>query len=174
MADSGFYINDGWGDSLHSPTVEEMQKYLDKLGIDDPEHCAVWLSHTESGWNLECLPNNEVNLDVETFDGHNIPPRHLTNVSREKMLSLWQLLADGKIQELEKESWLPGYTSEPLPPKLDPKEVHQDFWNELITADRIPNAKCKIEECFEPPIVLTVFCPKHFFEKYAKISCPFD
>jgi hypothetical protein len=174
MANSQYYVVDGWGDSIDSPNVEEMQKFLDKLDIDDPEHCEVWLSHWESGWTLGCLPNNEVHLDIDADNGQNIPPRHLTNVSREKMLSLWQKLANGQLEELEKEPWLPGYTSEPPPPKPDPKEIHRSFWNDLVTAERIPNAKCKIEECNENPIALTIFCPKHFFEKCTKIPCPFD
>jgi len=90
------------------------------------------------------------------------------------MLMLWKLLASGKMDELEKESWLPGYTSELPPSKPDPKELHHNFWNDLKNAERIPNTGCKIEGCDENPIVLTVFCPKHFFEKYAGIPCPFE
>ncbi len=171
MANSEYYVADGWGDSVNSPNVEEMKKLLDKLDIDDPEHCEAWLTHTESGWTLACHPNNEV---VFENDEQNISPRHLTNVSRDKMLTLWQKLANGKIDELEKESWLSDYTSEPPPPKPDPKDVYRNYWNELINVDRIPNAKCKIEECNQNPITFTVFCPKHFFEKNLKIPCPFE
>jgi hypothetical protein len=171
MADSKYYVADGWGDSIDSPTVEEMRKFLDKLDIDDPEHCEVWLSRTESDWTLACHPYHEV---VFVNDEENIPPRHLTNVSRDKMLMLWQNLAAGKLEELEKEPWLPGYTSQSTPSEPDPKELYRSFWNDLINAERIPNAKCKIEECRENPVALTVFCPKHFFEKSVKIPCPFD
>lgn len=174
MANTQYYICDGWGDSIDSPTVEEMQKFLDKLDIDDPEHCEVWLSDAESGWTLGCLPNDEVHLDVDLEDEQKNVPRHLINVSRERMLLLWRMLIEGKTDELEKESWLPGYTSESPPPKPDPKEIHRKFWKSLITAERITNAKCKIEECHETPITLTVFCPKHFFEKHTKIPCPFN
>jgi hypothetical protein len=173
MSDSAYYVADGWRDSLDSPSVEEMREFLNRLDIDDPEHCEVWLSHHESGWTLGCLSHSEVYLDIDAGEEQNTAARHLTNVSREKMLMLWQKLADGKIQELETEAWLPGYTSQ-VPPKSDPVELHRDFWHELITAERIPDAKCKIEECRENPITQTVFCPKHFFEKYAKIPCPFN
>src|SRR5215213_3344222 len=142
-----YYVVDGWGDSVDSPTVEEIQTFLDRLDIDDPEHCEVWLSHAELDWTLSCLPNNEVSLNINADDGQYIECRHLTNVSREKMLMLWQTLAGGKIEDLEKESWLPGYTSEPPPPKPDPKDIHRGFWDKLITAERISGAKCKIEEC---------------------------
>ena len=36
-------------------------------------------------------------------------PRHMKNVSRDKVLQLWIALSRGDIASIEKESWLPGY-----------------------------------------------------------------
>lgn len=35
-------------------------------------------------------------------------PRHMKNVSREKVFAMWQLLAVGKHEEIEGEPWEPG------------------------------------------------------------------
>jgi hypothetical protein len=173
MLENEYYICDGWGESIDLPTVKEMQKFLDKLDIDDEEHCEVWLDNSTYGWTLSCFPSNRVVFLSNEDKEETVAPRHLKDVSREKMLNLWQKLASGKIIEVEKEPWLPGYTSKLIPPPPDPKDIHQDFWNVLITAERKPNLICNADQCEENPIGLSVFCPKHHFEMIKKIPCPF-
>jgi hypothetical protein len=36
-------------------------------------------------------------------------PRHMNGVSRDRVLALWLKLADGRLDEIEAEPWLPGY-----------------------------------------------------------------
>lgn len=172
MDQNEYYIADGWGESVDSPTVNEMWNFLDKLDVDDEEHCEVWLDNLTFGWSLSCFPSDTVVFQMITDDKTNIP-RHLENVSRDKMIELWQKLANGQIDEIEKEQWLPGYTSKPAPPPPDPKDIHHDFWNVLITTERRITLKCNVKDCSENPIRMSVFCPKHHFEMVTKIPCPF-
>ena len=37
------------------------------------------------------------------------PPRHMTGVSRARVLALWLLLADGDVAAVDAKPWLPGY-----------------------------------------------------------------
>lgn len=173
MPEMAYYIVDGWGESIDNPSVEQMQQFLDKLDIDDEEHCEVWLTNDLTGWTLSYFPSNTV-VFYESSEDSDYNPRHLINVSRNKMLKLWQKLAKGQIDELKKESWKTGHSSEPPPPPFDPKELHRDFWNQLISAKRRPNLKCREDGCTESPIELSVFCPKHHFEKTVKIDCPYN
>ena len=173
MQEMTYHIGDGWGESVDNPSVEEMQQFLDKLDIDDEEHCEVWLTNDLTGWTLSCFPSNTIVFYDSSEDG-DYSPRHLTNVFRNKMLELWEKLAKSQNDELEKELWEAGHTSEPPPPPIDPKDLHRDFWNQLNSAKRRPNLVCGGVECKETPIELSVLCPKHHFEKTIKIQCPFD
>jgi hypothetical protein len=172
MQEVTYQIGDGWGESADNPSVEDMQKFLDKLDIDDEEHCEVWLTNDLTDWTLSCFPNNTI-VFYESSENSGYKPRHLTSVSRNKMLELWEKLAKGQIDELEKEPWKAGHTSEPPPPSIDPKDLHRDFWNQLINAKRRPNFECRADGCRENAIELSVLCPKHHFESTVKITCPF-
>ncbi len=110
MDDHSFQIVDGFGDGIENPSVEQMRRYLDRLDIDDEEHGEVWLTHHQSSWTLSCFPSSKVVFYQES-DDHEYKPRHITNVSRDKMLELWQNLADGRFDKIEKESWKPGHSS---------------------------------------------------------------
>ncbi len=48
-----------------------------------------------------------MNLSYLVFGyGH---PRHMLNAPPDKALALWEMLAAGKIDEIEREPWRPGY-----------------------------------------------------------------
>lgn len=71
---------------------------------DDEEHTSVSVTH-DTEWCLAAYRNGYVvfeNLEQDT-------PRHMTNVPSDQIIALWHLLADGDLDALEKESWLPGY-----------------------------------------------------------------
>ena len=172
MQEMAYQIMDGWGDSVDNPSDEQMHQFLNRLDIDDEEHCEVWLTHDLSGWTLSCFPNRKV-IFYETADGSNYKPRHLINVSRGKMLELWQKLAKGQFGELEKEAWKSGHGSEQPSPPIDPKDLHRDFWNQLVGAKRRLDFECRKDGCRENAIELSVLCPIHHFESTVKIPCPY-
>ncbi|WP_417617768.1 hypothetical protein [Parasphingorhabdus sp.] len=73
--------------------------------MDDQEHGSISVIH-ESEWCLGISSGGYVCFEnVESDD----EPKHMRDVSREKLICLMQSLALGNIGELEKEPWLSGY-----------------------------------------------------------------
>jgi hypothetical protein len=100
-----FHIRTRWGGDERDPSVERMREILSELDADDIEHQSVSLAH-ESEWYLGAYPGSLlVWQNVESDD----KPRHMNSVSRERVLELWQKLAEGRLDEIEAEPWLPGY-----------------------------------------------------------------
>ena len=83
-----------------------MREVLQQLDIDDFEHPSVSLTH-ETEWSLGAIEGGT--LVWENVESDDIQPRHMHNVSREKILELWLKLAQGDIASIELEPWLPGY-----------------------------------------------------------------
>jgi hypothetical protein len=100
-----FHISTRWGRSESNPSVERMREVLNELDAEDIEHQSVFLAH-ESEWCLATYPGGLlVWQNAETAD----KPRHMNNVSHERVLELWLKLAEGRLGEIEAEPWLPGY-----------------------------------------------------------------
>lgn len=71
---------------------------------DDQEHTSVSVTH-ESEWCLGAYRGGYVVFE-SLEEGE---PRPMTDVSPEKIVALWRLLADGDLVALENERWKPGY-----------------------------------------------------------------
>ena len=81
-----------------------MGEVLAELDAEDREHPCVSLTH-ESEWSLGAYPDGLLVWEnLEEGD-----PRHMNAVPREQVLSLWIKLSEGRIPEIEREPWLPGY-----------------------------------------------------------------
>lgn len=109
MEEFSYRVVDGFGDGIDNPSIEQMREFLERLNLDDEEHSEVWLTHDQTSWTLSCFPSSKI-VFYQMSDGYEYKPRHLTNVSRDKMLELWQKLANGQLDELEKELWKPGHS----------------------------------------------------------------
>lgn len=70
----------------------------------DIEHGSVSVTE-ESEWNLGYYGNGYLILENLEEGGE----RHMKNVSRETVIKLWILLAKGRIEEIKREPWQPGY-----------------------------------------------------------------
>jgi hypothetical protein len=81
-----------------------MREILDELATDDQEHPSAWLTDDETGWTLDAYQSG-----LLIWQNRFAPPRHINNVPRERVLELWVKLANGKIDEIEKEPWSLGY-----------------------------------------------------------------
>lgn len=90
-------------------TPEPQGSFADLLaeldaGPQDDEHASVSVTH-ESEWSLGAYRGGYIvyeNLE----EGE---PRHMRDVPPEKIIALWQRLAEGDLEALENEAWLPGY-----------------------------------------------------------------
>jgi hypothetical protein len=99
-----FHVTTRWGGDEHEPTSDRMHEVLTQLDANDREHQSVSLTH-ESEWCLGVYPGGLLVWENLEYG----EPRHLNNVSRERVLELWLLLADGKTSEIDHQPWLPGY-----------------------------------------------------------------
>jgi hypothetical protein len=101
------YLHYRWGDDATDPTVEQMQAALAQFDVDDHEHPDCWVTHNESSWSLAAFGSGLVVWEnIELPDSK---PRHMRNVPRLRVLELWKAVASGRLDEVEKEPWLPGY-----------------------------------------------------------------
>jgi hypothetical protein len=82
-----------------------MREILADLAVRDEEHPDVWLTHESTGWTLSAYSGGNVvwqNLDAGG-------PRHMRDVSCERVFDLWIKLSYGEIEAVEQEPWQPGY-----------------------------------------------------------------
>jgi hypothetical protein len=86
--------------SVFSRLVDEMEECP-----EDEEHASVSVIH-ESEWGLGYYGRGHVTYEHVEGDGE---PRHMTGLSREKVLELMQGVAEGDLSRLEGEPWSPGY-----------------------------------------------------------------
>ena len=99
-----YHVSRRWGGSDKNATVEKMREILAELDVEDIEHPDVALTH-ESGWCLGAYPSGLLVWE-HLEEGE---PRHMRDISRERVLELWQRLAVGDFAAIELESWKPGY-----------------------------------------------------------------
>jgi hypothetical protein len=107
-----FQLYTRMGSSESMPTQERMREVLDELDSDDEEHFSVAVIH-ETEWCLGAYPGGsgaagEI-LVWENVESRDNRPRHMNNISRERILKLWIKLSEGRLDEIEQEPWLPGY-----------------------------------------------------------------
>lgn len=96
-----FHTTDRDGITELNPSVEKMQEILETLQDDIPENPDVWLTH-DSGWSVSFFPSGLAILENEELEAES---KQLTDVSSDKALQLWQLLAQGKIDTLLEGNW---------------------------------------------------------------------
>ncbi|MSU77609.1 MAG: hypothetical protein EXS16_05880 [Gemmataceae bacterium] len=102
----GFHITHRFGVMTSNPPLSAFRALLEELNElpGDEEHCSVSVTH-ESKWCLGAYGGGY--LIWENLEGD--APRHITGVSEENILFLWEALAKGDIEFIEREPWLPGY-----------------------------------------------------------------
>ena len=121
-----FHVSTRWGGEELEPTEARMREILAELDAEDDEHPDVYLRH-ESGWCLSAYGTLLIWENVnEGVDGEP-QPRHMNEVSRGRVLELWLKLANGQVEEIEAEQWLPGY--------YDRKDTqHPQNWNDWLVS----------------------------------------
>ncbi|MDA1053472.1 MAG: hypothetical protein O3C40_23735 [Planctomycetota bacterium] len=98
-----FHVSSRWGGDEAEPSVDRMRAILAELDANDDEHPDVALSH-ESEWCLSAYPSGL--LVWENLEQGE--PRHMNGIPRERVLALWLKLAQGQLDDIEAEPWLPG------------------------------------------------------------------
>lgn len=101
----GAHVTTRWGSDESEPTVERLREILGQLDAEDDEHPSVSVTH-ESEWWLGAYPGGLLIWENVAADDE---AKHMNEVPRERVLELWVKLLSGKIDEIEREAWLPGY-----------------------------------------------------------------
>ncbi len=99
-----FHAHDLMDSSIREPTTAQMRALLQSLADSDDEHPDVALAH-ETEWCLSAFRSGLLILENLESDED---PQHMRDVSQERMLELWQMLAAGRISELRALPWLAG------------------------------------------------------------------
>lgn len=167
-----FYVENGLGDSIDSPSPDEMWEFLRAIDATDEEHGAAWLS-TDEGASLEWNGDGRPVLTSP----EDRPPRHLRDVSRERALELWLALAQNALEDIEKCAWQPGNGFVMTPERE--REIHEwqrrqdrEFYSSLGTER--PDVACRREGCARGAVTFSVLCRPHHFESIMKRPSPFD
>jgi len=102
-----YWVNNLMGNSDIEYPIGSLADLYSELAEADHEHTDVSLTH-ESEWCLSAFPSGLLIWENVSGEGE---PQHMLNVSKEKTIELWSLLANGLIEEINKENWLQGYGS---------------------------------------------------------------
>jgi hypothetical protein len=78
---------------------------FDELHTADREHGDVSVIHEESGWVLSAHRDGRVIFENLSTGGE----RHMTPVTKDHVLDLWQRLVNGDVNGLLSEPWRAGY-----------------------------------------------------------------
>jgi len=99
-----FHITHSSGSMESSPPLSALPGLLDELERADAEHGDVSVTH-QSEWCISVSRSGFTTLEnLERGE-----PRHLRDLSRQKILDLWTKLAHGDIQSVESAAWISGY-----------------------------------------------------------------
>ena len=101
-----FTITHRYGAMDRAPPLEQLPILLTELDKrpEDTEHGSVALTH-ESEWCLSVARGGYVVFEHLENGGE----RHMSSVSPEDIIRMWNLLAVGRIADLEAMAWAPGY-----------------------------------------------------------------
>ena len=101
-----FTITHRYGSMDRDPALNTLPSLLAELDTrpEDIEHGSVSLTH-ETEWCLSAARGGYVVLEHLENGGE----RHMNAVPRAEILRMWELLAVGKIAELESLPWTPSY-----------------------------------------------------------------
>jgi hypothetical protein len=164
------YVDNGLGDHLDDPSVDQMRAFLAGVDETDEEHGAAWLS-TDDGDSLEWSAFGM----VYSRRGSCERPRHMRAVSRERALELWLALAEGRLDDLERCDWRPQGEIKPDPEheaNVRAWQAQQDreFYDGL--GEERVDVPCRAEACTRGAVRFSVFCRAHHFESVKEAGEP--
>jgi hypothetical protein len=103
-----YMVRRWWGASESALPAERFGEVLAELDSADEEHPDVSLKH-ESEWAL--IYGRGRTLIFQNVEERKAKPRHLKDVAVATVIEFWKHLADGDLEWLEGQPWLPGYGS---------------------------------------------------------------
>ncbi|MDB5218924.1 MAG: hypothetical protein JWO86_6851 [Myxococcaceae bacterium] len=165
------------GDSIDAPSRAERRAFLFDVDATDHEHGAAWLATDHRVLEWHAVDGRLVFGTITPRASRRHPSRHLLDISRERTLELWDMLAEGRLDELERQPWLPG-DGWRRDPELDAKIAGAEHEGARIFYASLgperADTKCRREDCARGAVRFSVFCRPHHFESVRGKRCPFD
>jgi hypothetical protein len=105
----------------------------------------------------------------------------MAHVSPDRVIELWQKLAAGQLNELEREPWQPGSRPPLSPEERDARDRRfaeaqltrdREFYD-LLGPERL-GMPCRATGCERGSVKFSALCRRHHFESVMKRRCPFD
>lgn len=93
------------GSSETAPELDSLGALFDELLSADREHGDVAVVHEESGWTISAHRDGRLVCENLSSGGE----RHMKGVSKDRVIDLWRLLANGEVEALLREPWASGY-----------------------------------------------------------------
>jgi len=105
----GVFLDVGYREE-HDPSESRLSDVLEHMeDHEGAEGFGVSLTCSQTEWSVYTEKTGLARWLNLSYTSHgNGAPRHMRQVSREKVLALWKLLAAGKIEDIEREPWQPG------------------------------------------------------------------
>lgn len=100
-----YWVNHLVGYSEVEFPLELLDELYGELSHADHEHTDVSLTH-DTEWCLSAFASGLLVWENVAGEGE---PKYLRNASKEKVIKLWTLLANGSVDEISQQNWLPGY-----------------------------------------------------------------
>ena len=102
----GYHVCHRYGAMDSDPGIHTFPQLLAELKTrrEDEEHGAVSVTNDREWCISVSLSGTVIFENLEAGE-----PRHMKQVSEDKILALWRLLAEGDVATIEQETWLPGY-----------------------------------------------------------------
>ena len=98
-----FHVTHATGRDEIDPPLATLPALLAELHAADSGHGCVSLTH-DSEWCLSAFHGGDLTFEHVEEEG----PVHMQHVPEKHILELWRSLAQGDIEYLQTEAWLPG------------------------------------------------------------------
>ncbi|MCP4323564.1 MAG: hypothetical protein GY787_17275 [Alteromonadales bacterium] len=102
-----YWVNHLMGNSTIEYPLTKLDELYSELTDAQSEHTDVSLTH-ESEWCLSAFSSGLLVWENVAGDG---VPKHMSNITKGKVIELWSLLATGNIDKINNENWSSGYGS---------------------------------------------------------------
>jgi hypothetical protein len=170
----GYYVSNGWGESLDEPTRSEMEEFVEACDEHDEEHGDVWMEG--GGWTLSWSGTGVLTLSrgAKLWE-------HLVGIPKSEVVKFWMLLAEGRVDELQGHAWRPGARPPMAPEEIAEREARgaellrqmdREFYSEL--GEERADVLCRQGGCARGAISHSVFCRPHHFASVKDRPSPFD
>lgn len=145
------------GVAIDDPSIDQMRRVLLELDPLDREHGAAWLATDSADPTVL-----EYGVGARLAFHHRGRVSHLHDVSHERVVQLWSLLAQGNIAVLAAQPWRPGAGHLPIDPereaRIDAAMIASDRkFYDLLGRER-PELPCQTEGCTRGSVRWSVLC----------------